>query len=73
MIDATKALQHFEEDELNRSVKKIHNMQSPKLMRSPLIVNKQDVEDVEFESVGKKTRTTRGSGSRVVWSSIKCR
>lgn len=73
MIDATNALQHFEEDELNRSVKKIHNMQSPKLMRSPLIVNKQDVEDVEFESVGKKTRTTRGSGSRVVWSSIKCR
>jgi len=72
MIDATKALQHFEEDELNRSLKK-NDMQSPKLMRSPLIVNKQDVEDVEFESVGKKTRTTGGSGSRVVWSSMKCR
>jgi len=49
-------------------------MKSPRLMRSPLVVNKlRDVEEMEFVSVGKKSKipSTRGSfHGRVIWTPV---
>ena len=77
-IDATDALQQFEEDKTNTSdittrssrlLKK--SLKSPRPMRSPLVTNKlRDVEEMEFVSVGKKSKipSTRGSHGRVIWT-----
>jgi len=67
-IDATDALQQFEADE----VKTTDVTKSPRMMRSPLIVN-SETEEMEFVSVGRKRRmpSTGGDGGhRVVWSSM---
>ena len=64
-ISATDALQQFE-------VKKADVTKSPRMMRSPLIVN-SETEEMEFVSVGRKRRmpsTGGDAGHRVVWSSM---
>jgi len=72
-IDATDALQKADE------VGNIDVTKSPKLMKSPLILNAQrEADEMEFVSVGRKLRAPPpssdgfGSGHRVVWSSAQC-
>ena len=78
-IDATDALQQFEDDKLETSdittksprLLKGSLMKSPRLMRTPLVVNKlRDVEEMEFVSVGKKSKipSTREKNGRVIWT-----
>ena len=67
-ISATDALQQFEADE----VKTTDVTKSPRMRRSPLVVN-SETEEMEFVSVGRKSRmppTGGDGGQRIVWSSM---
>lgn len=76
-IDATDALGKFGNDEVEGKPKITTSprLTKMKMMHSPLISkNQRNAEEMEFVSVGRKTKTppeSSRSEQRVVWSSMK--